>query len=245
MNDLNKFKVPQLKHIITDYNLENPNNQIKNYRSKTKSQLILLIVNSKINLRKYNTQDFNPIEWNSAKVTIPNEMFIKKKGKVIKANILTEKTQQISTKDKKPAINIIPSNKQFIEVDKKNLVIEDHKYSKTGPAYSKAKWGSIDLHVPKQKALYNGDGSRFLKPSVTKNNKLAKQRNQTPIIFETLNWHPKDLFKVANDGAISESKKNIKEVIKEYIWQIITRQHRNIVPILLYKTSFHLILILL
>ena len=86
---LNKFRVPQLKHIITEYNLENPNNQIKSYKSKTKSQLISIIVNSKIYLRKYNTQEpskqslnptFDPIEWNTGMVTIPKDMFIKKKG---------------------------------------------------------------------------------------------------------------------------------------------------------------------
>ena len=36
------------------------------------------------------------------------------------------------------------------------------------------KWGSVDLHVPKKMALYNGDGARFLKDSLTKTNKLAK-----------------------------------------------------------------------
>jgi hypothetical protein len=188
MTDLNKFKVIQLKQIIDDYNIENPNNQIKNYKSKTKNQIISIIMNSKINLRKKNTskdinENIDPIEWNTAKIIIPEDMFIKKKGKVIQANILTEKTQQIATKDNKPAINIIPSNKQFIEIDKKNLVIENHKFGKNTTEYDKAKWGSVDLHVPKEMALYNGDGTRFLKQSLTKNIKLAKQRNQSSIIF--------------------------------------------------------------
>jgi hypothetical protein len=90
--------------------------------------------------------------------------------------------------------------------------------------------GSVDLHVPKQMALYNGDGTRFLKQSLTKNNKPAKQRNQPSIIFKTLIWLAKDLFLIANHGNVSKSNKNIKDVIKEYIWHVENREHGDIVP---------------
>jgi SNF2 family DNA or RNA helicase len=51
---LNKFTVFQLKHVINEYNLENPNKQITRYKTKRKMQLIELIGQFKINVNKYN-----------------------------------------------------------------------------------------------------------------------------------------------------------------------------------------------
>ena len=95
----------------------------------------------------------NPVLWHSALVQIPKEMFIKEKGKKkpIKVSILTA-TKQIATKNKKTAINIIPSNNQFVEIDTEDAVIEEHSYG-NDIERKLTKWGSADLHVPKKMAL--------------------------------------------------------------------------------------------
>ena len=140
----------------------------------------------------------NPILWHSATVKIPKEMFIKEKGKKkpIEVSILTA-TNQIATKNKKPAINIIPSNKQFVELDTEYAVIEEHRYGKRNFERKLTKWGSVDLHVPKKMALYNGDGTRFLKDSLTKTNKLAKYQNQNSIGFRTVDDNRTDLYETS------------------------------------------------
>ena len=160
----------------------------------------------------------NPILWNSALVQIPKEMFIKEKGKKkpIKVNILTA-TKQIATKNKKPAINIIPSNNQFVEIDTEDAVIEEHRYGKSNIERELTKWGSVDLHVPKKMALYNGDGERFLKDSLTKTNKLAKYQNQNSIRFKTVDANRTDLYEDTG-GNESKPKMTQKELIRHLVW---------------------------
>ena len=160
----------------------------------------------------------NPILWHSATVKIPKEMFIKEKGKKkpIEVSILTA-TNQIATKNKKTAINIIPSNEQFVEIDTENAVIEEHRYGKSNFERKLTKWGSVDLHVPKKMALYNGDGTRFLKDSLTKTNKLAKYQNQNSIGFNTVDNNRTDLYETSM-GAESKPNLTQKQVIRDVVW---------------------------
>ena len=143
-------------------------------------------------------------------------MFIKDKNKNIKANILT-KTKQISSRNKKPAINIIPSNDQFVTIDQKNSVTENHRYGKGKVETELRKWGSIDVHVPKKMAIYNGDGSRILKDSLTKTNKFAKYQNQNSIRFKTVDNNRVDLYEEAG-GNESQLKISQKQLIRDLNW---------------------------
>jgi hypothetical protein len=73
-----------------------------------------------------------------------------------------------------------------VKIDTEDAVIEEHRYGKSNIERELTKWGSFDLHVPKKMALYNGDGERFLKGSLTKTNKLAKYQNQTQYVSTLL-----------------------------------------------------------
>jgi hypothetical protein len=125
-------------------------------------------------------KSFDPILWNSAVVSLRQKMIHREKGKKpVEAAVFT-KTKKIATRNKKPAINIIPSNEQFVELDLKKAVVEKQQFEDL------LRWGTLDLHVPKEMAIYNGDGTRFLKNSLTKTNKLSKFQNQSSIRFKPI-----------------------------------------------------------
>lgn len=158
-------------------------------------------------------KSFEPILWNSAVVSLRQKMIHREKGKKpVEAAVFT-KTKKIATRNKKPAINIIPSNKQFVELDLKKAVVEKQEFEDL------LRWGSLDLHVPKEMALYNGDGTRFLKKSLTKTNKIAKFQNQNSVRLKPIT----DNRKNPNETSGGQESKPIisdKDLIHHIYWEM-------------------------
>ena len=66
-------------------------------------------------------------------------------------------------------------------------------------------------------ALYNGDGARFLKDSLTKTNKLAKYQNQNSIGFKTVDTNRTGLYEDSGEKK-SEPNMTQKGLIRNVVW---------------------------
>lgn len=158
------------------------------------------------------------INWGSAVVIIPKKMEFDEKNKKPKELKILTPTGQIATKNKKPAINIITTDGDEVVLDIKKQKKSD-KLKKFGKEFKKhelTKWGSIDLKVPKEMAVYNAAGEEKLKKSLTKTDKLAKYENRPSVKFSTADY---EIFE-STGGQKSEKKISFSSLLHNYVWDI-------------------------